>query len=192
MPVEEDKMIENKIPIATDEEDRRWNEEFRAKWSGTPYPPMFVTADAIVLHRGKILLIRRAGMPGRGRLALPGGYVEHSELIQDAAVRELIEEARPASQRGPLQPRFLKDRITGWRVFDDPKRAARGRVITIAYVFELPDQDEVDVTAGDDAGAVDWHEIHSLDTAELFEKHREILQEMVLSRQLRRNGCTPR
>jgi hypothetical protein len=61
-------------------------------------------------------------------------------LIQDAAVRELIEEAGPASQRGPLQPQFLKDCITGWRVFDNPKRAARGRVITIAYVFELPSQ----------------------------------------------------
>ena len=99
-------MTQRQIPIATEEEDRRWNEEFRAKWSGTPYPPMFVTADAVVIHRGKILLIRRAGMPGRGRLALPGGYVEHSELIQDAAVRELIEEAGPASQRGPYHPDF--------------------------------------------------------------------------------------
>jgi bifunctional NMN adenylyltransferase/nudix hydrolase len=176
-------MIGDKIPIASDEEDRRWNQEFRAKWSGTPYPPIFVTADAVVLHRGKILLIRRGGMPGRGRLALPGGYVEHSELIQDAAVRELIEEARPANQGGPLQPQFLKDCITGWRVFDDPKRSARGRVITTAYMFELPDHHNVEVIAGDDAGAADWHEIDRLDPAEFFEDHHHIIQEMVSSGQ---------
>lgn len=172
-------MAEQKAPIATEEEDRRWNEEFRAKWSGTPYPPTFVTADAIVIHRGKILLIRRAGMPGRGRLALPGGYVEHSESIQDAAIRELIEEARPASQRGPYRPDFLKNCITGWYTFDDPKRSARGRVITTAYVFELPQYDEVTVTAGDDASAVGWHALDAPNCAEFFEDHYRIIQEMV-------------
>lgn len=151
-----------RISIATEEEGRRWNEAFRAKWSGTPYPPTFVTADAIVIHRGKILLIRRGGMPGRGRLALPGGYVEHNERIQDAAIRELIEEARPANQRGPYSQKVLKDCITGWHVFDDPNRSGRGRVITTAYVFELPDGDEVTVTAGDDAGATAWYAIDSL------------------------------
>jgi ADP-ribose pyrophosphatase YjhB (NUDIX family) len=44
-------------------------------------------------------------------LALPGWYVEHSEMIQDAAVRELIEEARSVSQGGALQPQFLKNCI---------------------------------------------------------------------------------
>ena len=174
-------MPKKNISIATDEADRRWNEEFRAKWSGTPYPPMFVTADAVVVHRHKILLIRRGNMPGRGRLALPGGYVEHSELIQDAAVRELIEEARPACLRGPYSPQFLKDCITGWHVFDDPTRSARGRVITTAYLFGLPYDDEVTVTAGDDAGAADWHAINSLNPAEFFEDHHHIIQEMAYS-----------
>lgn len=174
-------MAEPTILIASDEEDRRWNEQFRAKWSGTPYPPMFVTADAVVIHRRKILLIRRAGMPGRGRLALPGGYVEHSELIQDAAIRELIEEARPASAHGPYGREALRDYVTGCHVFDEPNRSARGRVITTAYTFELPDGDEVGVTAGDDAGSASWHAIDSLDPAELFEDHYRIIKEMVFS-----------
>ena len=112
---------------------------------------MFVTADAVVIHRGKVLLIRRAGMSGRERLALPGGYVEHSELIQDAAIRELIGEARPACQRDPWSRQILRDCITAWQTFDDPNHSARGRVITTAYVFELPD-DEAKVAADDDAG----------------------------------------
>jgi bifunctional NMN adenylyltransferase/nudix hydrolase len=171
-------MSGSKFPIATEEERRRWSEEFCAKWSGTPYPPTFVTADAVVIHRGKILLIRRAGMPDRGRLALPGGYVEHFEPIQNAAIGELIEEARPASERGSYSQEVLRDCITGRYVFDDPNRSARGRVITTAYVFELPDGDEVTVTAGDDAGSASWHAIDNLDPAEFFEDHYRIIKEM--------------
>lgn len=176
---EEIDMTKPQLPIATEEEDRRWNEEFREKWSGTPYPPTFVTADAVVIHRGRILLIRRAGMPGRGRLALPGGYVEHSELIEDTAVRELIEEARPASERGPYSQKVLRECITGWHLFDDPNRSARGRVITIAYVFELPDSDKVAVAAGDDASSASWHALDSLDPARFFEDHYRIIKEMI-------------
>jgi 8-oxo-dGTP pyrophosphatase MutT (NUDIX family) len=63
------------IPIATEEEDRKWTEDFRAPWAGTPYPPIFVTADALMVRDNQVLLIRRGRMPGRGRLALPGGHV---------------------------------------------------------------------------------------------------------------------
>jgi hypothetical protein len=56
-----------------------------------------------------------------------------------------------------------------------------GRVITIAYLFGLPYGDEVTVAAGDDAGAVGWHAINSLDPAEFFEDHHHIIQEMAYS-----------
>ncbi len=40
-----------------------------------------------------LLLIRRADYPRRGQLALPGGFIEMGERWQDAAARELAEEA---------------------------------------------------------------------------------------------------
>lgn len=96
-------------------------------------------------------------------------------MIQDAAIGELIEEARPANKRGLYSPEALRDCITGWHTFDDQNRSARGRMITTAYVFELPDSDEVTVTAGDDAGAASWHEIDGIEPAEFFEDHYHII-----------------
>src|SRR5690606_4202822 len=45
----------------------------RAEWADAPYPPVFVTVDAVVSCASHVLLIRRAQSPGKGLLALPGG-----------------------------------------------------------------------------------------------------------------------
>ena len=70
----------------------RYVQQEKSGWQHTPYPPVFTTVDAVVFHRGHVLLVRRQGMPGRGLLALPGGYIEVEETLQDACWRELHEE----------------------------------------------------------------------------------------------------
>jgi ADP-ribose pyrophosphatase YjhB (NUDIX family) len=168
------------IPIATEEEDRKWTEDFKAQWAGTPSPPMFVTADAVMVRDQQILLVRRGRMPGRGRLALPGGYVNQDELIRDAAIRELFEETSPSDGAELYSPKVLYSWITAWQVFDEPHRSARGRVITTAFVFEVPkDAAEISFAAGDDAGEVAWHDLNNLNASEFFEDHFHIIRELL-------------
>jgi len=54
------------------------------------YP--LVGVGAVVLREDKVLLVRRAAPPGKGKWSIPGGLVEVGERLGDAAVRELYEE----------------------------------------------------------------------------------------------------
>ncbi|HEX9340322.1 MAG TPA: NUDIX hydrolase, partial [Thermoplasmata archaeon] len=78
-----------------------------------------------VLHDGKLVVVRRRNDPFRGMPALPGGFVELGERVEDAAVREVREETG-------LGTRVL--RLVG--VFSDPSRDPRGHVVSIAYALE--------------------------------------------------------
>ena len=49
--------------------------DYKRKWSGTPYPPTFVSVHAVVEQSGHVLLIERANWPGKGLWALPGGLL---------------------------------------------------------------------------------------------------------------------
>jgi ADP-ribose pyrophosphatase YjhB (NUDIX family) len=51
-----------------------------------------VAAGVLVERGGRILLTRRAHDPGRGLWGLPAGYMEWDERVEDAAVRETLEE----------------------------------------------------------------------------------------------------
>jgi ADP-ribose pyrophosphatase YjhB (NUDIX family) len=62
-----------------------------------------VGVGAVVVHAGKVLLVKRGKPPLRGRWTVPGGTVELGETLERALVREIFEETglvvRP---RGPL------------------------------------------------------------------------------------------
>jgi len=83
-----------------------------------------VTVDAVWIDRGAVLLVRRGRPPGEGLWALPGGFVEEMETVEEAIVRELREEtglsARPA-------------RLVG--VYSGPERDPRRPTITIAFAM---------------------------------------------------------
>lgn len=51
-----------------------------------------LAASATIFRDGKVLLVRRAHDPGRGRWSLPGGRVEHGESLEQAVHREVAEE----------------------------------------------------------------------------------------------------
>ena len=51
-----------------------------------------IGVGGVLLKEGKGLFVQRANNPGRGRWIIPGGYVELDEKIEDAIVREVLEE----------------------------------------------------------------------------------------------------
>ena len=75
----------------------------------------------------KILLIERALEPFRGKWALPGGFVEMDETLDEAAARELMEETA-------LRDVFLEQLYTFSTVDRDP----RERVVSVAYYALIP------------------------------------------------------
>lgn len=64
---------------------------YRQAWSAAPYPPVFVTVDAVLRCQDQVLLIRRAHAPGKGQ-AVPGGFIEQRETVWQSCLRELVEE----------------------------------------------------------------------------------------------------
>jgi bifunctional NMN adenylyltransferase/nudix hydrolase len=149
--------------------------DYRRAWSATPFPPVFVTVDAVVTRGPEILLIRRDGQPGKGLWALPGGFVDETERLEDACVRELREETNI-----DLPPEMLSAAIKSREVFDHPYRSAIGRVITHAFHFDLSAELPVPAVRGDDdASQASWTPFAELDPAVLHEDHYFIIQRML-------------
>jgi len=140
---------------------------YKAQFAGLPYPPVFVTVDAVVVHSGHILIVKRGAEPGKGLWALPGGFIGHDELLLDACIRELKEETRLK-----LPEPVLRGSIKGQRVFDRPDRSQRGRTITHAYFFEFPSGELPPVKGGDDAAKARW-----VPLAEFFEMESQVFED---------------
>lgn len=111
------------------------------------FPVQCITIDPVVFYKGKVLLIKRGGFPGRGLYALPGGFLNFNEFLMDGVLRECYEETNIA-----LDKSWLFDK----EVFDDPKRSATVRIITHAFAFHIPTGEYVAAEAGDDAVEVYW------------------------------------
>lgn len=158
---------------------RTWfvqNEEYKRQWSHTPFPSQFMTTDAVVVHAGHVLLVRRGRDPGKGLWALPGGFVESSEWTLDACLRELSEETGIKLKSSQLKT-LIKDSF----LFDAPNRSARGRTYSQAYFFRLSDdmpQPKVRrQPEGDEVSEVRWIPLDELRRMRpyLFEDHFDIV-----------------
>lgn len=109
-----------------------------------PFPATpALTTDCVVFDgEGRVLLIRRKNPPFQGSYALPGGFVEVGERVEDACRRELQEET--GVEVGPLS-------LIG--VYSDPGRDPRGHTCSVAYLARVA---SAEPHAGDDAAAAEW------------------------------------
>src|SRR6476660_8062009 len=90
------------------------------------YPRPAVTVDVVIVTREptpRVLLIKRKHDPYAGRWALPGGFVDMDEPLEDAARRELLEETGVRLAR-----------LEQLHTFGDPDRDPRGRTVSVVYL----------------------------------------------------------
>lgn len=128
-------------------------------------PRPSVTVDIIIFtlrdNDLQVLLIKRKHPPFEGMWAIPGGFVDIDESLEEAALRELREETG-------VEDVYLEQLYT----FGNPDRDPRGRVITVAY-FAVAPADAIRPRAGDDAAEARWWSMYNLPP--LAFDHTEIL-----------------
>ncbi len=126
-----------------------------------------LTVDIVafsVQHRQlSVLLIERAEDPFAGEWALPGGFVEIDENLEDAATRELEEETG-------LSGAYLEQLYT----YGNPKRDPRGRVVSVAHFALIPSNVPIQTSGGSDATSAGWHPLEKLPP--LAFDHAEIIE----------------
>ena len=115
------------------------------------YPKPALTADiAIFARQGggwKLLMIRRGGHPCLGCWALPGGFAEPGETIEQTAARELREETGVTD---------VSLSLSG--VYSAPGRDPRGWTVSVGFAAKLPDG-PVYAKADDDAEDAAWLDV---------------------------------
>lgn len=118
------------------------------------YPRLMLTVDAVVFRMSgevqEVLLIRRKYDPFAGMWALPGGFVDMDETVEEAIVRELEEETK-------LKVKKLEQLHT----FSELGRDPRGRTVSVTF-FGIADKHNSTVTGGDDAQDAQWFDLKSL------------------------------
>ncbi|MDN5205513.1 NUDIX domain-containing protein [Fulvivirgaceae bacterium BMA10] len=125
-----------------------------------------LTVDAVVfgyesIPKISVLLVKRKYDPFQGSWAIPGGFVEDGESLEDAVSRELKEETG-------VEIGYLEQLYTFGNLDRDP----RERIVSVAY-FGLVRPDTYKISAASDAQEVSWFDINNL--PKLAFDHREIL-----------------
>lgn len=121
-----------------------------------------LTVDAIILNeKGEVLLIERKNEPFKGYFALPGGFVDYGEKVEDAVKREVKEETN-------LDVEIIK--LFG--VYSDPKRDPRGHTVSIVFLCKKIGGR---LKGGDDATYAKW--VKYEEKLKLAFDHNKILED---------------
>jgi bifunctional NMN adenylyltransferase/nudix hydrolase len=150
---------------------------YKKQYESLPYPPTFITGDAVLICGGHILMVKRRAEPGKGLWALPGGYLNANtdKSVIDCVLRELREET------GIKVPApVLRGSIVRTQVFDAIDRSPRGRIITHASLIMVESDGTLPKVKGaDDAEKAKWIPLNDVRSDMCFEDHFEIIQNMV-------------
>jgi 8-oxo-dGTP diphosphatase len=131
-----------------------------------PYPRPSVTVDMLIFVKNPenihVLLIKRGSSPFKNSFALPGGFMDMEETLEEAAHRELKEETG-----------LMIEHLEELKTFSKLGRDPRGRTITVVYYAVLEGKCPA-IVAGDDAKSAKWFPAHSLPA--LAFDHNEIIR----------------
>jgi bifunctional NMN adenylyltransferase/nudix hydrolase len=145
---------------------------YKKKFAGLPFKPIFTTVDAVVIQSGHVLMVQRRSRPGTGLWALPGGFLEAHEWIDDAVVRELMEETSIKVPEKVIRGSFMAQ-----KKFDHPYRSTRGRTITFASVFKLPDGELPKIKGQEsEVKKVEWIPLANVQRSKCYEDHYHVVK----------------
>jgi len=130
------------------------------------WPRPMVTVDAVVFtfsgDRVKVLLINRGKEPFKGKWALPGGFLDMDEELEDAVVRELEEETG-----------LVGVKLEQMHTFGTVGRDPRGRQISVVFMG-IATKGQDTIRPGDDAAQAQWFDIEELPKDMAFD-HNEVV-----------------
>ena len=121
------------------------------------------TVDAIIQKSSSILLVKRKKDPYKNQFALPGGFVNEGETIEEAIKREVYEET--SLEVHPID-------ILG--VYSDPTRDPRGHMMTVVFIVLVI---RGTPTAGDDAKEISWIPIEKLNDIKIAFDHKLVIHD---------------
>jgi len=124
------------------------------RWANRP-----VTVIGVVLRGDEVAIIRRGGEPERGRLALPGGYLERDETAAEGCRREVLEETN------------VETRVRSFVGYYDAPERSPAQTVSLAFLLECTGGD---LRAGDDAESAAWLPLDAIPDDLAFD-HNQIL-----------------
>lgn len=123
------------------------------------------TVDTIIQKNSQILLVKRKNEPFKGYFALPGGFVNEGEKVEEAAKREVMEETS-------LDVELID--ILG--VYSDPNRDPRGHIMSTVFIGKISNnKQKVEALAQDDAEETVWMRLEEIDSISLAFDHKKII-----------------
>lgn len=113
------------------------------------------------------ILIKRKNEPYKDYWALPGGFVDYGECVEDAAIREALEETSINVE--------LKELVG---VYSDPSRDPRGHTVSITYTAR---GNMKKMNAADDACDISLFKQEDLEKINLAFDHAKIIKDCLKS-----------
>ncbi|OYT54929.1 MAG: ADP-ribose pyrophosphatase [Candidatus Altiarchaeales archaeon ex4484_2] len=122
-----------------------------------------LTVDAVILEDNRIVLVRRRNPPFKGMWALPGGFVDYGERVEDAVEREAKEETSLVVEHGKLLG-----------VYSKQDRDPRGHTVSVVFACRRVSGK---LKASSDAAEAGWFPLDDL--PELAFDHKRIIDDII-------------
>lgn len=131
------------------------------------------TVDTIIDNDSQVLLVKRVKEPFKGKMVIPGGFMIIGETAEEAAIREVKEEASLD---------IHVEHILG--VYSNPSRDPRGHIMSTVFIGQISsDSAHKNPEAGDGVTSIKWMNVKAIENEDLGFDHKQILKDYQIWKQ---------